>query len=404
MKKSKLLFFLILSFLSFSLFAASVQDAGETVDRRGPVNDDYYAAGGTVNINARIKGDVIAAGGTITISDTVSEDVMAAGGTVTLQGNLQDDVRVAGGTVTIDASVGDDLVAAGGELDVTAKTRVNGKAFLAGGEIKMNGTINDDLWIGGGEVVITGTVKGNVQIQAAEIEIRDGARIDGNLSYKSPHKAEISKGAVISGKITYTETEDYHRPSRKFAVVPAISITIAGIVLLMLFPNFTQAASARVSKDFWKNLGLGFALLVATPIAAILLMLLVIGFHVGMPLLLTYLVGLLIAFLVGAFYLANTGAHMFDWDVSTRGRLIAMFVATIVVLAIVRLIPVLGGLVIFLLMITALGATTLQLYDLYRGGKNVAPTPVKRTVKKTARKTGAKKTGKKKTVKKKKSR
>jgi len=381
MNNTKTLLFFILALTSFSLLAAAVQDKGETINRRGTVADDYYAAGGTILVDANVRGDVVVAGGTVTVGDDVGQDAIIAGGTLTLLGKVRDDVRIAGGTITIDANIGDDLLAAGGNIEISPGALISGDAYIAGGNVSMNGTVNGNLSVGSGHVEISGRVRGNVYVEAGEVELEEGARIDGNLTYKSPRKAEISSQAVVRGKVSYTEMERY-QPDRGYVVIPLITLSVAGIVLLMVFPNFTQAASARVSTGVWKNLGLGFAILVATPVAAIIMMALVVGLHVGLPLLFIYFVTLLIAFLIGAFFVANYGAQKLSFDSSTRGRQIAAFLAAMVVLALLRLVPVLGGLIIFLLLITALGATVQQVYGVYRGGKNVIPARKKKTTKK----------------------
>jgi len=381
---------LLFTLITAPLLALAAQDAGENVSRSGTINDDYYAAGGTVNIDADIKGDAIVAGGTVTVTNRVSEDVAMAGGTLTLRANVADDARIAGGNVTIDATIGDDLMAAGGNIDITSNTKVGGNAWLAGGQVRMAGTVNGDLLLGGGQVEIAGTVRGNVQIEGAEVRIADGARIEGNVDYKSPAKANINSGAVINGKVTYTESEDYQRPHRGWRLMSVITMSVAGIVLLLVFPNFTQAASARMGSHFWKHLGLGFALLVATPIAAVLMMATIAGVWVGMPLLAIYCVSLLVAFLIGAFFIAMRGAGWMRFDLTTRGRQVTALIGAILVLTLLRFIPVLGGLIGFIIMTTALGATVLQVHEVYRGGTNAAPATGTRTKKVSKKKTARK--------------
>lgn len=378
---------LIFSLITAPLIALAAQDAGESVSRRGTVNDDYYAAGGTVNVDAEIKGDVVIAGGTLTVANRISQDAIMAGGTLTLRGDVADDVRVAGGTITVDARIGDDLMAAGGTIDITSNATVGGNAMLAGGEVHMAGTIDGDLMLGGGEVVISGTVRGNVKIEGAEVQITDGARIDGNVEYKSPEKADINSGAIIKGKVTYTESEQYQRPHRGWRLISVITMSVAGIVLLLVFPNFTQASSGRMASHFWKHLGLGFALLVATPVAAVLMMATVAGIWVGMPLMAVYFVSLLVAFLVGAFFIAWRGAGWVHFSIGTRGRQVVALIAAILALTLLRFIPVLGGVIVFIILTTALGATVLQVHDVYRGGKNVVPASGNRLKKVSKKKT-----------------
>lgn len=371
MSSKRTLFFIVLGLIAAPMLALAAQDAGDSVSRRGTVNDDYYAAGGTVNVDADVKGDVIVAGGTVSVGHRISEDVAMAGGTLTLRGEVLDDARVAGGNLSIDARIGDDLMAAGGYIDVTPNAVIAGNAWLAGGQVRMAGTVNGDLMLGGGQIEIAGTVHGNVTIEGADVRIADGARIDGNLDYKSPTKAMINSGSVIKGKTTYTESEQYrYQPHRGWRLVSVVTLSVAGIVLLLIFPNFTLAASGRMGSHFWKHLGLGFALLVATPIAAILMMVTVAGVWVGLPLLAIYFVSLLTAYLIGAFFIAGRGAQWVRFDINSTGRRIVALIAAVLLLTLLRFIPVVGGLIVFIIMTTALGATVLQAHDVYRGNRS----------------------------------
>ena len=61
-KNNKIKYLALLLMLFIPLSAFAMPESGETVTKRGAVNDDYYAAGGTVDINAIISGDVVVAG------------------------------------------------------------------------------------------------------------------------------------------------------------------------------------------------------------------------------------------------------------------------------------------------------------------------------------------------------
>jgi len=371
---------LFLAIICFALIGATVQDSGENVDRRGTIPDDYYAAGGTVTIDADVRGDVAAAGGTVTIGNHVRQDVMVAGGTVTVRGRVDDDVRAAGGEVTVDARIGDDALVSGGNITLTPNTSVGGNAFIAGGKVSVNGTINGDLKAAGGSVVINSVVHGNVNVEADQVVITSAARIDGNLNYRSPEKGQISPGSVIHGKTSYSQSERYHRnPATRFLSV--ITFSVAGIALLLVFPNFTRATSTRMASHFWKNLGLGFAVLVATPAAVFLLLVSFAGVWIGLPILLIYLVALVLSYILAGFYIAWTGSNLLHFDVRSRGRLIVAMVVSFLLFAALRFIPVLGSLVVFILVLTALGAMTLQFHELYRSSAVATPVRKKSTTK-----------------------
>jgi cytoskeletal protein CcmA (bactofilin family) len=348
--------------LPFSSFAMT--NAGETVTQRGTVDDDYYAAGSKVDIDADIAGDLVAAGGDLFIARRVQADVIAAGGSINLRGEVADDVRVAGGEITIDANIGDDLVAAGGEIRVTSGTTVGGDAWLAGGEVTIDGTINKDLVVGAGTIEIAGIIHGNVTIESGELHILKNAVIDGDLRYKSPEKATINPDSRITGTITYEQSE-WDRDESGYGIFFLGTMLVASIVLFLLFPGFTVSAARKISAQPWQSLGLGLILLIITPIIAILLVSIMLGLWVGLSLIALYLVALPIGFLIGCFFLGDWGARLMHKELSTKGRRILSVTIVIILLGLIQLIPVLGGLLFFILLLLGLGAAMLQIHNVY---------------------------------------
>jgi cytoskeletal protein CcmA (bactofilin family) len=353
---------LLLAF-PFNLQAAS--SAGETVVERGSIDDDYYVAGGVVDIDASIAGDVIVAGGEIYIGHLVEGDIIAAGGTLKIRGEVRDDVRIAGGDINIDAVIADDLAAAGGSITLSPGTTVGGNAWLAGGEIHLAGTILGNLKLAGGHIRLSGTVRGDVEIDGAEIEILEGARIDGRLDYKSPRPVTADDGATVSGKITYQAT-DWDYGDHGYGLFFSITLAIASILFYLFFPHYTVASVKRIGSDPWTSLGLGFVFTVATPMVAFMLMLIVLGLWVGLSLLALYCVALLSGFLIGCFFVADRGAKLFRQNIASRGRRLISVVVVIFLLGLIQMIPLLGGLILFLLLLFGLGAGLLQLRYVYR--------------------------------------
>jgi len=298
------------------------------------------------------------------IGQRIQGDVMAAGGSVNIRGEILDDVRTVGGEINIDANIGDDLVAAGGAIRVSSATSTGGDAWLAGGDVHMAGTINKGLSIAAGNIRLSGTIHGDVKLEGEQIHILEGALIEGSLYYKSPNEAKIHPAAKITGKITYEQVEWGH-PHRAFGIFFSLTMIVAGIVLFRLFPGFTMSAVGRISADPWKSLGVGFALLVATPIAAALLMGIVLGVWIGLSILAFYFVALIIGLLISVFFLGDWGARRLHQDVATTGRRLVSVSIAIVLLGLIQLIPVIGCLLTFALLLFGLGAGILQLHFVY---------------------------------------
>jgi hypothetical protein len=355
--------------------AAADREWEERAVRRGPIADDLYVAGREVDVDAEVRGDVIAAGGRVTVGRAVRGDVNAAGGTVRLVGRVADDARVAGGEVTIEAQVADDLVAAGGRVRLAPGASVGGRVRVAGGEVDLAGRAGRDVLAAAGTLRIGGQVAGDVQAAAGDIVVLPGARIAGRFDYWSARPARIDPSARIDGPITQHQPEVGERAARAARqagtaarIVAFLGLLVAGVVLYLLLPRFTVAAAATIGSDPWKSLGLGFALLVATPVAVVLLLVTVIGIPLGLALLALYFVLLLVGFLMAAFFLSDLGLRAVHWRTPPSGGMrLLFFLAALVVLWLVRLVPFLGGWVLFVALLLGVGAWTVRTYRAWAG-------------------------------------
>lgn len=365
----------LLMALSPSLLA---QEVGKTVVKQGVIAGDLYVAGGRVALLADVDGDVIAAGGHVSIDQLVKGDVIVAGGLVDVRGQVLDDVRAAGGSVTIDGWIGGDTIAAGGSVSLAPETRVSGRAWLAGGNVEVAGSIGKELKAAAGTISLSGQVQGDVDLVAREVEILPTARISGNLTYRSPQTARIDQAAQIGGTVTHLRYEMPERATRTiraifgvFRVMFFLGLIVAGIVLFLLLPNFTVSAARTIRSDPWKSLGLGFALLVATPIAGVLLMITILGVPLALTLFALYFVSLLLGFLTAAFFVGDLGGRLLrrEPELSKGWRILSLIVA-LIVLALLRLIPIAGGLILFLALLFGLGAWSLHLYRSYAGARS----------------------------------
>lgn len=350
--------------LFFPSSVISVPASGETVTQRDTVDDDFYAAGGTVDINAIIRGDVVVAGGDLIIGHHIEGDAIVAGGSVKLRGEIKDDVRTAGGEISVDANIGDDLIASGGRIYVSADSTIGGEAWLAGGDVHVAGTVNKDLLIGAGSIRLSGIVDGDVTLEGGNIEILEGAVINGDLRYRSPQQATIHDTVKISGTISYEQVE-WDQAHGGGGIFFVLTMIVASIVLFKLFPGFTMAAAVRISADPLKSLGAGFLVLIIAPMLAALLIAVVLGIWVGLSIMALYIVALILGYLVACFFVGDWAARRLNKDVSTtRRRLFSVSIA-IIVIGLIQLIPWLGGLVAFALMLSGLGAAVLQIKDVY---------------------------------------
>ncbi|NNE63876.1 MAG: hypothetical protein HKN34_07335 [Gammaproteobacteria bacterium] len=340
-------------------------DADDELTKRGTVDDDYYAAGGEVDIEAEIAGDLVTAGGDLFIGRRIEGDVMAAGGIIKIRGEVKDDVRIAGGQLNIDAIIGDDLAASGGSIKLSPGTSVGGEAWLAGGDVTMAGTITKNLKIIAGNIRLSGTVHGDVELEGGDIQILEGAQIYGNLHYRSPGQAGIDPNAGIVGELTH-EVVEWDYSEHGFGILFSLTLVAAAILLFWLFPKFTVSSASRIASEPWKSLGVGTGLLLVTPVIAIILMTIVLGVWIGLSVLALYCVALLLGFLIACFFVADRGAKLMKKDIHSTGSRLVSVTLAIILIGFVSIIPVIGGLMLFALLLLGLGAGASQLRFVYR--------------------------------------
>ena len=363
----------MIAVLLFS-FAASVlwaQEVGETVILRGIADDDLYAAGRIVDIQAEVRGDVVVAGQDVSIDQSGQGDVIAAGETVDIRATGADDIRAVGRRVTITGAVGGHIVAAGETIRVHSSSTIGGWAWFAGQRIDVTGNIGRELKAAGEHITVAGEVGGDAVLVADRIEVLPGAHIRGQLIYHSPNKPQVHDNARIEGgmierPMPFVEEADVADQGAA-ALVFGISLMVAGLVYFLVFPLFTVAAARTIGSDPWNSVALGLASLVTVPFVIFLLLITVIGHLLALALLAAYLVSLLAGFLTGVFYVADSGLRMIGKrEAISRGLRSAGIIVAFVVLGILQLIPLLGGLIIFLLLLFGLGALNLNTWRVYK--------------------------------------
>jgi hypothetical protein len=367
-----------LAALLLSAAQVAAQQVGDTIVKRGTILEDIYLAGGTVDVKADVQGDVVAAGGSVLIGQRVTGDILAAGGSVDVGGDVLDDVRVAGGSVTLHGHVGGDAVAAGGTVVLSPGASVDGRAWFGGGDVRVAGRVGTHLKAAARRITISGTVDGNVNVTAQEVEVLPSARITGSFTYQSPHPARIDAAAVIGGGVVRLP---YHGPtlaSRALRhLIVALALSALGAVLIMVFPGFSQGAVRTLSEEPWTSVGLGVAVFVGAPVAAVLLMVTVVGSALGVAGLVLYVLALVAGFLTGALC---TGDLVWGWlrsgSAPSVGSSVVALLVALIAISLVRLVPVLGALVSFGVLLFGLGGLVLQGYRAWKGWRAGSSGPV----------------------------
>ncbi|MDQ1299493.1 MAG: hypothetical protein QG636_161 [Patescibacteria group bacterium] len=349
--------------LPASLSAATFVSARTLVVSESPL-DNAYLAGTDVTVAAPLPGDLLAAGGTISIAATVVGDATVAGGTVSVTRPVEGDLRAAGAQVIVSAPVSGDLVLAGGT--VTASSTATDTRII-GGAVRVTGS-GGKVVVYGAEVYLSGTFEGNVEVTASDrLTLLEGTVINGSLRYDAPQEVAIPASAAILNGVTYTGASSYLptiEQAKTFAIAGAsvfllvriLAVLIAAALLAGLFPVFAQAvadrALSRSPGRFALLVLLGFGVVFATPVFIFILLVSFVGMGVGFLLLTLYLFLLMLGYLyAGVLAGAALGRGLLKREIVTW----KLAILGMLVLYLTSIVPVVGGIILFILFFAATG-------------------------------------------------
>ena len=325
--------------------------------------------GSTVGVGfaaAQDGGPISRSGGTVIIGpdETVRGDLSITAGTAIVQGTIEGDLSVVGGDVLVEGTVNGDLNTFAGSVRVTGD--VNGQLTGTSGNLFVGegANIAGGIDYAAGNAVIDGTAGDAVTIGAGSIAVGSNAVIQGDLTYDSD-AFEVADGAQIAGQVNrdpgLVSAPNVGIPTGAFSIYSFLVNLLFGALLLLLFPVFTFGLAERVEDHPVVSGGVGLLALIVVPLALLLLAITIIGIPLAI------LGGLLFGIILWAAYVLGSYA-VGAWLISiadSHNRWLALFVGLLVV-AIVNLIPFLGGLVNFLVVLLGLGAFSLQLRRGYR--------------------------------------
>ena len=331
-------------------------------------NGSYYAAGNNVDVNGTVKGDVFCAGQNVTINGPVEGDVICAAQNITINGPVSGNVRLAAQTVNLNGTIGRNANVLSQTLVASKDSVITGELMAQVAAATLNGTINGETYGNAQQLTINGSVTGKVSYAAEAVSIGSAAKLGGGLEYTSSKKADIKSGAQITGDTKQniaTAPENKRQDTTESwlsgFLFNLLSALVVGVLLLWFAPRFIAGATVSARRPGFTML-MGFAALVLTPIAAVMLMFTIIGIPAGILGLTAWGVALYLSHIVAALAIGtllyrqlNKGDRPF--------RPYAAGALGILVASLIFAIPFVGGFAAFLAVLFGLGVMVQALRD-----------------------------------------
>lgn len=362
--------------------ADTMQRPGATEHRSG---GDLFIGGGSITVSQPVSGDLVAAAGSLDVDAVVGGDAVTLGGKVRIGGDVGRSVYAAAGQLTINGKVGHNVRMAGGQVEFGPRSEVAGNVSIGGGQVRLRGAVRGHVQAAGGRVLIDGPVGGDVVAASSQVELGPNARIAGKLRYRSSEPLQQDPAAQVTGGVELLKPASdggqdaasapaggHKQPrvaGRVIGWVWTLGLMVLGGVLLAALPGFYGHVARTLRARPGLSLVLGFATLVCTPVAVLLMFITLVGIPLGLFTAAVYLALLPVAYV-------SAGIALGDWALTRwqperasglRWRLLAT-AAALALLAMLGWIPWLGGLLAFAALLGGLGALMFQLGRLAPGG------------------------------------
>ena len=242
-----------------------------------------------------------------------------------------------------------------------------GEVLVFSGRVTVNGVVEGDVVVFEGPVVVAGQVNGSVIAADGLVTLRESARVGGDVSASG--RVAMTRGAEVRGGVREGVRFSLEAPLAGLGellgpMAVAVSVLLAGLLLLWVAPRGADAVAETLGSAPLASVLWGIVVVIAAPILAVALCVLVVGLPLGLTLLFSMGLWWIVGLALAAWCLGRALVR------PPRGRVLA-FLTGWAILAAVGLVPVLNAAVWVLASVVGVGATTVAVSRARQRGHHV---------------------------------
>ena len=261
--------------------------AGETV------SEALVCTGEVVTIDGTIDGDLVVGAERFTMRGTVTGNLYFFGSEVEIDGVVQGTVIGVGDRIDLDGRVDGAVTLAGDRLNIMDGARIGRDVLLFGEGVRLAGIAARDVAFAGEWIEVRAEIARDLHVLGADrIALLDGARLGRDVRARlwGRHvEIERAPGSIVSGEVHVSNESPVreHYLARYWQLsfylkllVGAAAAFLFGLLIYLLDPRLF-AADPPDARGFARSLGIGFVVLLAGPVALVLVCLTVIGIPIA---------------------------------------------------------------------------------------------------------------------------
>lgn len=318
----------------------------------------------SVRIDGTLEGDLVVVAERLTIHGTVDGNVFAWARDVDVTGRILGGLHAGGERVRVDGRVDGAVYSFGEVFELERDASVARDVGHGGREARIEGRVGRDVVFYGEELQLAGRVDRDVSVLGAErVRVLGTADIAGNLTavVAADEDLEMADGARVAGTIEAKRGKHHlrgrfghwsHPMFYVWLVVRVVAALLLGVLVYAVFPGLFEVHLPDAG-SFMRSLGLGFAALVATPLALVVLALTLVGIPIAVLGIFLYVVACYLGVVCAAALLGRSVlGEPDDPTVAAFARTLGL---GLVIAAVAASLPWVGGAVRIVLLLVGLG-------------------------------------------------
>jgi cytoskeletal protein CcmA (bactofilin family) len=339
-------------------------DPNYTLSSGQTIDTDLYVTGQRVEIDGEVDGDVIVWSQVCVVNGHVKGDVIAFVQNLRVNGTVDGNIRSFAQSVDVSGTVGRNLMSWSSVTNVEERGSVGGTATFGSNDASLDGKIGGDVVALANSLDVSGSLARNLNVHADHFSVTSSAKIDGHVKYEGPRDAQIDPGAKVGSiEHIFPKRETRYRGAHFYlhhVIMWGVGF-VYGLVVLLLIPGF-YADTTNACKNYGPSIGFGILFLFATPIAAFIACITIVGLAVGIASVLLWIIAMYTStiFVAGWLGEAVLGAK------AGMGQAILRLGFGLAVLHVLRVLPYIGFWTLLFSIFWGLGAMLLTAYKRLR--------------------------------------
>jgi hypothetical protein len=247
---------------------------------------------------------------------------------------------------------------------ITERAKIHGNVYVGTGEFKFEGgQIGGYLKGGAGDANLGGRVEGDVELEVGDIYFGPDYFAKGGTTLKTHKTIEEYEIEHMPKDLEVIVRHDDLFFATGFFFWSLFALLIVGMVIVALFKNFSKDYLTFAKTQLGKNIGYGVLLLILTPIAIVILAVLILTIPISLIILASYLVLIYLSMAFAALFVGDYVLSFFRKETTNNGMFLSMLVGVVLVSLLCH-IPFIGGLFGFIIVCFGMGSLVNYIWHL----------------------------------------